>query len=160
VTTFSTVSRARLRHATVRASARTGSSWARSDRERMREPRRGAPPGRWPQRGKGGGYCPTPGRRQCRALSGGSPDGRAADAGRLSPLPLGRWWARRNAALGTASAESGRGPSSVPGILSPRKITVKGAPSGRVAKAMAQAPPLSSDLPRQVLGTYRKDGAE
>jgi hypothetical protein len=48
----------------------------------------------------------------------------------------------------------------VPGIISPRKITVKGAPSGRVAEAMAQAPPLSSDLPQQELGTSRKDGAE
>jgi hypothetical protein len=27
------------------------------------------------------------GRRPCRALSGGSPDGRAADAGRATPLP-------------------------------------------------------------------------
>jgi hypothetical protein len=31
----------------------------------------------------------------------------------------------------------------VRGIISPRKITVKGAHSGRVAKAMAQAPPLT-----------------
>ena len=31
----------------------------------------------------------------------------------------------------------------MPGILSPRKITVKGAPAGRVATAMAQAPPLT-----------------
>ena len=58
------------------------------------------------------------------------------------------------------ACKTGPGPSSVPGILSPRKITVKGAPSGRVATAMAQAPPLSCDLPRQDLGTYRKDGAE
>jgi len=40
---------------------------------------------------------------------------------------------RRYAALGTVHVKSGRGPSSVPGILSPRKITVKGAPCGRVA---------------------------
>jgi|GEM_PF-4678685 len=31
-----------------------------------------------------------------------------------------------------APAKTGPGPSSVPGILSPRKITFKGAPSGRV----------------------------
>ena len=60
----------------------------------------------------------------------------------------------------TALAKSGPGPSSVPGILSPRKITVKGAPSGRVAKAMGAAPTLESDLPRQDLGTYRKDGGK
>ena len=36
----------------------------------------------------------------------------------------------------TAPAKTGPGPSSVPGILSPRKVTVKGAPSGRVATTM------------------------
>lgn len=35
----------------------------------------------------------------------------------------------------------------MPGILSLRKITVKGAPSGCVAKAMAQAPPLTLIFP-------------
>ena len=35
-----------------------------------------------------------------------------------------------------ASAKTGPGPSSVPGILLPPKITVKGAPYGRVAEAM------------------------
>jgi len=46
----------------------------------------------------------------------------------------------------------------VPGILSPVKITVKGAPAAR--RLLRNRRPLSSDLPRQVLGTYRKDGAE
>ena len=35
-----------------------------------------------------------------------------------------------------ASAKTGPGPSSVPGILLLPKITVKGAPYGRVAEAM------------------------
>jgi len=46
----------------------------------------------------------------------------------------------------------------VPGILSPGKITVKGAPAAR--RLLRNRRPLSSDLARQVLGTYRKDGAE
>ena len=81
------------------------------------------------------GHCPTPGRRPCRALSGGSPDGRAAAARSAGPHPqVGG--TRRNAAPMAAPAKTGPGPSSVPGILSPRKITVKGAPCGRVATAM------------------------
>jgi|SRR6516164_6587216 len=65
---------------------------------------------------------------------------------------------RRYAALGSAPCASGRGPSSVPGIVSPSKITVKGAPAAR--RLLRNRRPLSSDLARQVLGTYRKDGAE
>jgi hypothetical protein len=49
------------------------------------------------------------------------------------------------------------GPSSVPGIISPGEITVKGAPAAR--RLLRNRRPLSSDLARQVLGTYRKDGA-
>jgi hypothetical protein len=85
------------------------------------------------------GHCPTPGRRPCRALSGGSPNGRAAAARSAGPLPqVGG--THGNAAPMTAAAKTWRGPSSVPGILSPRKIPVKGAPSGRVAKATAHKP--------------------
>jgi hypothetical protein len=50
----------------------------------------------------------------------------------------------KGAVCGTASGEpwaNRRGPPSVPGILSPRKITVKGAPPGRVAMAMAKRDP-------------------
>ncbi len=72
------------------------------------------------------------GRRLCRALSGEGPDGRAAVARSAGPLPrVGG--TRRHAAAMRVPAKSGAGPSSVPGILSPRKITVKGAPFGRVA---------------------------
>ena len=61
---------------------------------------------------------------------GRKPYGRAA-AGSAGPLPqVGG--TRRYAAPMAAPAKTGPGPSSVPGILSPRKITVKGAPCGRV----------------------------
>jgi hypothetical protein len=43
-------------------------------------------------------------------------------------------------------------------MISPGKITVKGARIARVAGAMAQAPPLSSDLPRKDPGSYQEDG--
>ena len=56
-----------------------------------------------------------------------------------------------------APAKTGPGPSSVPGILSPRKITVKGAPSGRVFDG-APPPPLSVIFHGKTLGTNRKDG--
>jgi hypothetical protein len=46
----------------------------------------------------------------------------------------------------------------VPGILSPSKITVKGAPAAR--RLLHNRRPLSNDLARQVLGAYRKDGSE
>ena len=65
----------------------------------------------------------------------GSPDGRAAAARSAGPLPQ-VCGTRRYAVSMIAAAKTGGGPSSVPGILSPRKITVKGAPVGRVAKAM------------------------
>lgn len=65
---------------------------------------------------------------------------------------------RRYVAPGNAPCGKPRGPSSVPGIVSPRKITVKGALAAR--RLLRNRRPLSSDLARQVLGTYRKDGAE
>ena len=49
----------------------------------------------------------------------------------------------------------GRAVLHAPGILSPRKITVKGA---RVAAAMALRATLECDLPRQDIGTYQEDG--
>jgi len=86
------------------------------------------------------GHCPPFGRRPCRALSRGGADGHAA-AGSAGPLPqVGG--TRRYAASMHAAAKSGRGPSSVPGILSPRKITVKGAPAcGLRVPCFARADP-------------------
>jgi hypothetical protein len=48
----------------------------------------------------------------------------------------------------------------VPGILSPRKIPFKGAPSGRVYDGAKTAPPLSGIFPGKTIGTYRLDGAD
>jgi hypothetical protein len=58
----------------------------------------------------------------------------------------------------TTPARAGWAVLLAPGILSPLKIIVKGARCARVAGAMAQAPPLSSDLARQDPGSYQKDG--
>ncbi len=68
--------------------------------------------------------------------SGGSPTGATPPPGRAAPLPqVGG--PRRNAHSMVAPAITGPGPlSSVPGILLPPKIAVKGAPCGRVAEAM------------------------
>ncbi len=54
----------------------------------------------------------------------------------------------------------GPGPYCVPGILLPRKITVKGAPYGRVFDGAKTAPPLTLIFPGKTIGIYRKDGAE
>ena len=58
------------------------------------------------------------------------PYGRAAARSGGPHPPVGG--TRRHAAPMAAPAKTGPGPSPVPGILSPRKITVKGAPCGRV----------------------------
>ena len=60
----------------------------------------------------------------------------------------------------TAAANPGRGPSSVPGILSPHKLTINGAPYGRVFDGAKTAPPLTVIFPGKTIGIYRKDGAE
>ena len=44
-----------------------------------------------------------------------------------------------------------------PGILSPGKLTLKGAPCGRVLRTALRTA-LDRDLPRQDLGTYKEDG--
>ena len=92
VTTFSTGSRARLRHASAGPQPGTQRRRARAGRERKRELRRAAPPGRWRRRGKAG-VCPRPGRRRrprplacgrCRArrpTPGGRPRYRQAGGG-------------------------------------------------------------------------------
>jgi len=67
-----------------------------------------------------GGVCPRPWRQQSRALPGGSPQARRADAGRLSPLPLGRWLLAVTQVSGTAPSRSVRvARPTVPTILSP-----------------------------------------
>ena len=108
--------------------------------------------------GKGGGLS-APGASAAAAPSRvRTLPGAAADA-RRTPRYRQAGGARRHAAPGTAPCGKPRGgPSSVPGIVSPGKITVKGAPAAR--RLLRNRRPLSSDLARQVLGTYRKDGAK
>jgi hypothetical protein len=53
------------------------------------------------------------------------------------------------------ASTDGRAVLLAPGILSPRKITIKGTPAARRRFA---AQTLDTDLPRQDLGTYQEDG--
>ena len=96
---------------------------------------------------------------QSRALS---PCGRcrARQDRRRAPVPAtaGPVVTRRRKDTGTAPCGKPQGgPSSVPGIVLPRKVTVKGAPAAR--RLLRNRRPSSSDLARQLLGTYRKDRA-
>jgi hypothetical protein len=85
--------------------------------------------------GAGGGYCPTPGGGHVAPLRAEALRGAPPPPGRAAPLPqVGS--PRRNAAPMPRACKNGPGPSSAPGILLPPKITVKGAPCGRVAEAM------------------------
>ena len=95
------------------------------------------------------GHCPTPGRRPCRAFLGGSSDGRTA-AGQLARPPQVDG-TRGKVAPMTATAQTECVPSSMPGILSPWKITAKGAPTAR--RLLTQPQILDCDLPRQTIGT-------
>ena len=139
---------------------RAGSPDASRDakhRARMRDGD-GAPPPR-PRRGNGGPTGRLQGRRPCRALSGGSPDGRAAAARSAGPHPQVGGACRHVAPMARlqrpdlarppcrASSRRARSQSrALPLVASPRR--------------WAQAPTLECDLPRQDLGTYRKDGAD
>ena len=83
--------------------------------------------------------------------------GTAARPGR--PAPAGR----RSPPLRTTD-DTGRAPAMggavlyAPGILSPRKLTLKGATCGRVLRTALRTA-LDRELPRQDLGTYQEDGA-
>jgi len=90
----------------------------------------------------GGPVCARGGGR-CRARWAQALWARRADARQLSrsrrPVV-----ARRNADFGTALADQrGAGPSSVPRLCRRAKITVKGAPCGRVCDGAQTAPPLT-----------------
>ena len=93
-----------------------------------------------PERGSGGQPADC-GAAACRALAGGSPTGAAPHAGQLART-------RRQVAQAltlpvTAPCVSDRAVLLAPGILSPRKDHRQGRAQGRVADAMAQAPPLT-----------------
>jgi hypothetical protein len=100
------------------------------------------------------GYSPDPGRRRPRPMGGSPPVARAAAA----PMPRTRRQAVPAATVPQRRARTdGRAVLRLPGSLSPRKITIKGAPGARRRFA---AQTLDSDLTRQDLGTYQEDGRE
>ena len=152
MTIFSTASRARLRHATRRA----GGPDARRGREVIE---RGCVTETGTttrtKRGRRRGHCPTPGRRLSRDPFARGRDGpRRPTPSRAAPLPqVGG--PRRNAASIVAPARGGlaRPPclTSSYRSRSQSRARLRRVPSGR---------PLSSDLARQDLGTYRMDGAD
>jgi hypothetical protein len=94
----------------------------------------------------GGSPLPAGGNPPSRQPPG--PADPAPDARRYSP-PRRRW---------PGPPKSWRPSSPRQPSCRRAKITVKGAHG--VANAMAQAPPLSSDLPRQQRGAYQEDGGE
>ena len=103
------------------------------------------------------GLLGSSGAAACPRPTGGSPPVAGAAA---APMPRTRRQAVPAATFPQRRASAnGRAVLRAPGSLSPRKITIKGAPAARRC-AMAQAPPLTADLPRQDLGTYQEDGEE
>ena len=102
---------------------------------------------------------PTPGRRSCRALPGGSPDGHAAAARSAGPHPQVSG-TRRHAALMAALARTGTGPSSVPASSRRARSQSRALPAVASPRRWAQAPTLQCDLSRQDHGTYRRDRAK
>ena len=124
---FSTTSRARLRHANHRAGG--PGSQARDAKSSSRECVTETGIATRTKR-EGGGATARPRAAACRAPSGGSPTGAPPPPGRASPASAGRWYPPLRCADGRA-CKRGPDPSSVPGILSPVQITVKGAPAAR-----------------------------
>ena len=138
-----------------RASARQYRRRARAGREGERELRQAAPPGRWRRRRRG--PVRSQGVGLARPLSRGalpSPRRRRPAAVPATARPVVD---RRYAAPGTAPCESRGWPVLRAGHRLAGKVTVKGAPAAR--RLLRNRRPLSSDLARQVIGTYRKDGA-
>jgi hypothetical protein len=88
--------------------------------------------------------------------SGWGAYGRGTAARPGCPAPAGRRSPPLRISDDRAARTPGRAVLHAPGILSPRKITVKGAPDG--ASLAAQGQTLDCDLPRQDLGTYQQDG--
>jgi hypothetical protein len=129
-----------------RASARQQRSRARVGREGKRELKRAPPPGRW-RRGKAGGLSAPGASAEAAPSRVRTLPGAAADAARLSPLPPGRWLPAVTQHPASRYAKAAGGPSSVPGIVSPRKATVKGTPAAR--RLLRNRRPLSSGLARQ-----------
>jgi hypothetical protein len=153
VATFSTASRARLRHAKRRAGGPdAGRNREVVERECATETgtttrtKRGG--GATVRLGGGGHVAPS----RAEALTGAPPP-----PGRLPRFPQDSGTRRYVASMAAPARRAW--PSSVPGILSPRKLTVKCARCARVLR-MALRATLDCDLPGKTIGTYRKDGAK
>ena len=151
MTTFSTASRARLRHANAGPDPQGSSAEAAEHRgERMRETRRVRDHQGQSLRRESAGNASRPGRRLGpRPLARGR-----CRARRPTPVACPRFRrpvvARRYAVSSTALTRSVRVTRpTVPTIVLPGKVTVKGAPDGRVSDSRASALTLDCDLARQ-----------
>jgi len=102
--------------------------------------------------GGSAGSSPIPRAAGRPRPTGGSPPGAAPPPGR-SPAPA----AGRPLAGTPRARKADRAVRLAPGILSPRKITIKGAPTGASPQP---GQTLDTDLPRQDPGTYQTDGPD
>ncbi len=89
--------------------------------------------------------------------SGWEAYGRGTAAGRAAPHPSAGGPRRYAAAMTRAARAPGRAVLHASGILSPGKLTPKGAPCGRVLRTALRAA-LDRELPRQDRGAYPEDG--
>ena len=96
--------------------------------------------------GRAVGLLPDPGAAAMSRPFGRKPYGRAAAARSGCPASAGRRYPPLRC-VDDRACKRGPDPSSVPGILSPVQITVKGAPAAR--RLLAQPQTLDCDLPRQ-----------
>ena len=117
---------------------------------------------------RGAGHRQLPGGQQGLACSGGGslpapferkPSGRGRCRPAGCPAPAGRRPTPQRSPM-TAPARAGRAVLHAPGILSPRKITFKGARCARVAGAMALRATPECDLPRKDPAPIRRTGEE
>ena len=155
MTTFSTTSRARLRHAKRRAGGPNRREETRSHRgtgcvtetTTTARTKRGRP-----------GYCPTPGAAACRALSGGSPDGRAARRQVSCPASAGRRYPPLRCPDGRACRIR-----PWPVLRAWHPLAGQRSPSSALATLASYgwryAPHWTVIFPGKTVGTYRKDGA-
>jgi len=102
------------------------------------------------------GHRADSGRAACRALPGGSPLGAAPPPGQQARRPQAHSSRRNGRAHRTTRTD--RTVLLAPGMVLPRKITVKGARCARVLRRRF-APPLSVIFPGKDLGTYQEDGS-
>ena len=111
-----------------------------------------------PEPGGVGGHRADSGAGGMPSPDGREPSGLGAATRSAGPHPQAGS-SRSNAPTGTATARTDRAVLLAPGILSPRKDHRQGRAQGRVAVAMAQAPPLTLIFHGKTR-TYQEDRAE